>query len=352
MSPRKSRIRPIIDDLLAEWGSIANRNVVATTGATRQAVHAQLQRMVRDGELVRQGAGRSVRYRGVHPRRRFRYQLDGLDEDRVWREVRNEVPELDDLPEAAERALHTAVVELVDNAVAHSRGKRVEVSFRKAHDRLIVEVFDDGEGIFDHLAHENELDDSLEALRQLTKGRLTTLPREHTGEGLFLLSKIADFFEVESGGLLWMVDNEIDDVGIASAHVRPGTRVRFEVDVGTDTSLESVFAQSSEAFELSRRRVVVKLFESGNRFLSRSEARKLLAGLGRFRNVVVDFRGVDAVGQGFVDEMFRVWPSRHHDTRLHPVNMVPPIAFLVEHGRKAAEADRAGGHTAPEEQPR
>jgi anti-sigma regulatory factor (Ser/Thr protein kinase)/uncharacterized protein (DUF1330 family) len=332
----------VIDDLLAEWGSIANRNVVATTGASRQAVHAQLQGMVKAGELVQEGAGRSVRYRSVHPRRRFRYHLRGLDEDRVWHDVRSEVPELAALPEAADRALHTAVVELVDNAISHSRGRHVEVSLRKAHDRLIVEVIDDGEGIFDHLAHENDLKDRMEALQQLTKGKLTTLPAEHTGEGIFLLSKLADFFEVESGGLLWMVDNEIDDVGISSAHVKPGTRVRFEVDVGTNASLESVFAQSSEAFELARRRVVVKLFETGNRFLSRSEAKKLLEGVGRFRNVIVDFKGVEAVGQGFVDEMFRVWTSRHPNTRLHPVNMVPPIAFIVEHGRRAAESAGSG----------
>jgi len=337
LSPRASRIRPVIDDLLAEWGSIANRNVVAVTGTSRQAVHAQLQAMVDAGDLVREGSGRATRYRGVHPRRRFRYPLAGLEEDQVWEEVRREVPELAALPEIADRALNTAVVELVDNAISHSRGKYVEVSFRRAHDRLILEVSDDGEGIFDHLAHENELDDAMQALQQLTKGRLTTLPVEHTGEGLFLLSKIADFFEVESGGLLWMIDNEIDDVGISSAHVRPGTRVRFEVDVGTGTSLESVFALSSDAFELSRRRVVVKLFETGNRFLSRTEAKKLLAGVDRFRNVVVDFKGVHAVGQGFVDEMFRVWTSRHPNTRLHPVNMVPPIAFMVEHGRRAAE---------------
>lgn len=340
MCPKPSRIRPVIDDLLAEWGSIANRNVVAATGASRQAVHAQLQAMVDDGELLREGAGRSVRYRSSHPRRRFRYRLRGLDEEAVWNEVRREVPELASLPEIAERALHTAIVELVDNAVSHSRGKRVEISFRRAHERLILEVADDGEGIFDHLAHENELADAMEALQQLTKGRLTTIPEEHTGEGLFLLSRIADFFEVESGGLRWMIDNEIDDIGISVSHVEPGTRVRFEVDAGTDTSLESVFAESSEAFELARRRVVVKLFETGNRFLSRSEAKRLLDGLGRFRNVIVDFKGVEAVGQGFVDEMFRVWPSRHPNTRLHPVNMLPPIAFIVEHGRKAAEADR------------
>jgi len=337
MSPRRSKIRPVIDNLLAEWGSIANRNVVAVTGVSRQAVHAQLQALVATGVLSQEGAGRSVRYRSINPRRRFRYALDGLEEDQVWEEVRNEVPELDGLPEVADRALNTAVVELVNNAISHSRGKYVEVYFRKVHNRLVVEVSDDGEGIFDHLAHENELSDSMDALRQLTKGRLTTLPEEHTGEGLFWLSKIADFLEIESGGLLWMVDNEIDDVGVASAQVRQGTRVRFEVDTGTKKSAESVFVGSPESFELSRRRVVVKLFESGNRFLSRSEAKKLLSGLGSFRHVVLDFKGVKAVGQGFVDEAFRVWTGRHPRTRLHPINMEPAIELMVERARHAAE---------------
>jgi len=338
MSPRPSRIRPVIDDLLAEWGSIANRNVVEATGTSRQAVHAQLRSMVDAGDLIVEGSGRGVRYRSVHPRQRFRYRLQDLAEDLVWNDVSIEVLELADLPNPADRALHTAVVELVNNAISHSNGRYVEVSFRKAHDRLVLEVSDDGDGIFDHLAQANGLPDGMEALRQLTKGKLTTMPAEHTGEGIFLLSRIADFFEIESGGLLWMVDNEIDDVGIAAVHVAPGTKVRFEIDVSTTTSLESVMAESSEGFELARRRVVVKLFETGNRFLSRSEAKKLLEGLNRFRNVVVDFKGVEAVGQGFVDEMFRVWTSRHPDIRLHPINMEPPIAFIVEHGRRASES--------------
>ena len=341
MSPRRSTVRPAINDLLAEWGSIASRNVVAATGLSRQAVHAHLSAMVDVGELVVEGRGRGVRYRRVHPRQRFRYHLDGLEEDRVWDEVRAEVPELDKLPEVADRAIHTAVVELVNNAIAHSGGEFVEVLFRKAHDRLIVQVIDDGEGIFAHLARANNLNHGLEALQELTKGKLTSLPAEHTGEGLFLLSKIADFFEIDSGGLLWLVDNEIDDVGVATTDPRTGTSVRFEVDVGTTTSLENVFAESSDGFELSRRRVVVKLFDVGDRFLSRSEAKKLLNGLERFRHVVLDFKGVEAVGQGFVDETFRVWNGRHPDTRLYPINMEPPIEFIVEHGRRAAESTSA-----------
>ena len=335
--PRRSTVRPAIDTLLAEWGSIANRNIVAATGLSRQAVHAQLRGMVNAGELVIEGAGRGVRYRSVHPRRRFRYRLDGLEEDRVWAEVAHEVPELAGLPDAADRALHTAVVELVNNAASHSGGSFVEVQFRKLHSRLVLEVIDDGQGIFDHLAALHRLDSRIDALQELTKGKLTTLPDEHSGEGLFLLSRLADFFEIDSGGLLWMIDNEVDDVGVASVPEREGTRVRFEVDVETTTSLESVYADSSEAFELARRRVIVKLFDHGRRFLSRSEAKKLLSGLDRFRHVTLDFKGVEAVGQGFVDEVFRVWGGRHSDTRLDPINMTSAVQFMVEHGRRAAE---------------
>ena len=39
-------------------------------------------------------------------------------------------------------------------------------------------------------------------------------------------------------------------------------------------------------------------------------------GLERFREVVLDFAGVDAIGQGFADEVFRVWARAHAGTRL------------------------------------
>jgi hypothetical protein len=43
------------------------------------------------------------------------------------------------------------------------------------------------------------------------------------------------------------------------------------------------------------------------------------------------------VGQGFADEVFRVWARQHADVRLVPTGMVDPVAFMVErairHGR-------------------
>jgi hypothetical protein len=49
------------------------------------------------------------------------------------------------------------------------------------------------------------------------------------------------------------------------------------------------------------------LFSIGVRFVSRSEAKRLPRGLDRFAHVTLDFQGVVLVGQGFIDEVFRVW---------------------------------------------
>lgn len=77
---------------------------------------------------------------------------------------------------------------------------------------------------------------------------------------------------------------------------------------------------------------MVKLFGLGVRFVSRSEAKRLMRGLERFREVLVDFAGVEEVGQGFVDEALRVWPSQHPKTRVEPVGMVGPVEFMVRRG--------------------
>jgi len=63
--------------------------------------------------------------------------------------------------------------------------------------------------------------------------------------------------------------------------------------------------------------------------VSRSEAKRLLHGLDRFREVVLDFRGVEGVGQGFADEVFRVWAHAHPQTTLIPVHMNRAVEFMV-----------------------
>ncbi len=94
--------------------------------------------------------------------------------------------------------------------------------------------------------------------------------------------------------------------------------------------LTGVFAEYTRDFEFTRTRMVIRLFAIGTEFVSRSQARRLVGGLERFREVVLDFGGVELVGQGFADEVFRVWAKQHPEVALIPIAMSPPVAFMVE----------------------
>lgn len=55
--------------------------------------------------------------------------------------------------------------------------------------------------------------------------------------------------------------------------------------------------------------------------VARSQARRMCAHLDSFKEAVLDFDKVDIMGQGFADEVFRVYANRHPTVKLTPVNM-------------------------------
>lgn len=83
-------------------------------------------------------------------------------------------------------------------------------------------------------------------------------------------------------------------------------------------------------------RTIVRLATYGTSIVTRSEAKRILHGLEAFDEVVLDFSGVRDIGQGFADEVFRVWRRAHPETRLLPVDMLEPVEFMVR--RASAEA--------------
>jgi hypothetical protein len=101
----------------------------------------------------------------------------------------------------------------------------------------------------------------------------------------------------------------------------------------TNRELATIFAKyTDDNLDFSRSRTVVHLFGLGVRFISRSEAKRLLSGLERFESVEVDFTGVVEVGQGFVDELVRVWPTQNPDTTIVPIGMNSAVDFMVRRG--------------------
>jgi hypothetical protein len=319
--------------LVADLPTVSAGDVARTAGVTRQAAHYHLARMVETGELLRTGAGRGTRYiRNADLDRR--YPLEGLEEDLVWREVTAALPPIDGAEPNVRSILTYAFTEMLNNAIDHSQGDEARVMVW-TRGPFAFEVHDDGVGVYRHLRERLGLEDDLAALQQLAKGRETTAPERHTGEGIFFTSRAVDRFELDANGLRWTVDAARQDHAVGEAPDHPGTRVRCELDPSTGRTLDEVFAPFVDPDMLRFERTVVplSLFEAEGRFVSRAEAKRVGTRLERFREAVLDFSDVDEVGQGFVDELFRVWARAHPETRLVPINMSPVIERLVRRAR-------------------
>lgn len=322
-----------IDALLARGPEIRASDLAARARISRQAAQRHLARAVTEGRLEPVGAGRSARYRhAAGGTARFRWPRAILDEARAWDEARARLPAVGALSGNALSVFQYAFTELVDNAVEHSGAADVEVVFEPSPGRLAFEVLDRGCGALDSVRTALGLASNLEALQELSKGRVTTRPERHSGEGLFFVSKAADLFVLESGGFRWTVDGERQDVAVAEIPPSPGTRVRFDARTSGLRSLADLFAEYTEDHSFSKTRAVVKLFATGVRFVSRAEARRLVHGLDRFDHVTLDFGGVEEVGQGFVDEVFRVWSRAHRRVKLVAVRTAPAVEFMLRRG--------------------
>jgi hypothetical protein len=54
-------------------------------------------------------------------------------------------------------------------------------------------------------------------------------------------------------------------------------------------------------------------------------------GLEKFKTVVLDFKGLQTVGQAFADEVFRVWQKGHPDIRIDVRNANENIQIMLQH---------------------
>jgi len=316
--------------LLMISGRVTSGELADATGVSRQTAHSVLARLVEDGVADAVGAGRGAHY-VLTGFRSYLWEVRGLEEHRVWDELL-----LDDAlaptQDPARSVLHYAVSEMVNNVIDHSGSDGLTVGISMQGDEVSLSIEDVGVGVFEKVRAAMNLESHFDALAQISKGKLTTDPERHTGEGIFFTSKAVDRFTLSANGVEWVVDNMAGDVAVGVSDNKVGTAIGLVHDVGSTRTLESVFAGYSSEFEFDRSRAIVKLFQRGDTFVSRSEARRLASGLDRFKTVVVDFADIQRVGQGFVDELFRVWASNHDDTSLEPVNMNAAVEFMLRRG--------------------
>lgn len=316
--------------LLRLNGRITSGELAAATMVSRQTAHAILAQLADDGDVVAVGAGRGAHYI-LTGFRSFRWDVRDLEEHRVWSDLERDSA-LAGIGDPALSVLQYAVSEMVNNVIDHSESDEVKVGVSVADSDVTVSIEDAGVGALEKIRAAMRLDSHFDALGQMSKGKVTTDPERHTGEGIFFTSKAVDRFTLSANGIEWTVDNLVGDVAVGVSDGDPGTTITLTHDLASTRTLDSVFGEHTTGLAFDRSQVIVKLFQHGDTFVSRSEARRVAVGLDQFTTVVVDFTDVRSVGQGFVDELFRVWANSHEDTTLEAVNMNAAVEFMVRRG--------------------
>lgn len=317
--------------------------VAAQLGLSRQRISLQVRELVAGGYLEKVGTTRPRYALGPNRRLSRRYPRAGLAEDAIWFDLL--LPLLRDLPRNVLDIAQHGVTEMVNNAVDHSEARHVGVRMDCSGGRLLLEVVDDGIGIFRKITSALDLPDERLALLELSKGKLTTDPRRHSGEGIFFTSRMFDGFRITSGALAFDHDARYDADLLDDAEDCDGTTVVMEIAADSPRTARSVIDQYSsgpEDYSFARTVVPVRLAKVGDESLvSRSQAKRLLQRIDRFRSVVLDFAEVSTIGQAFADEIFRVFANAHPEVELIPIHALPEVQQMIR--RAEVLRDEEGG---------
>ncbi|MCK5231982.1 MAG: ATP-binding protein, partial [Desulfobulbaceae bacterium] len=179
------------------------KNIVQLTSnkfeITRQAVNKHINILVNQKVVSAEGNTRNRRYSLCTIKgKKKTYLLDKItQEDVVWRD--DFLSLLTGLPENVIDIWHYCFTEMLNNAIDHSSGKHVIIQMTKTAIDIDIMIHDDGEGIFKKIQRVLKLHDESHAILELSKGKLTTDPTKHTGEGIFFSSKMVDDFSILSG---------------------------------------------------------------------------------------------------------------------------------------------------------
>lgn len=309
---------------------------------TRQAIHNHLSALVRMGYLAAEGNTRARTY--ILGQKRYHYgefALKGLKESDVY--YRDFGFVFKGLPHELEGICHYGFTEMLNNAIDHSGGTVARIAVERTAEDVYISISDDGEGIFNHVARILGLSDPRESILELSKGKLTTDPENHTGQGIFFTSRAFDAFYIFSGDLIFSHDDDREnDYLLHNDEEHTGTRVSMKIALDSNRTLKSVFddftGSEEDDFAFNKTVVPVKLaLYEGERLVSRSQAKRILNRVEKFSRVLLDFKGVDSIGQAFADEVFRVFARRNPQIKLNTVNLTEDVKRTIQAAQSSSD---------------
>jgi anti-sigma regulatory factor (Ser/Thr protein kinase) len=297
----------------------------ATLDISRQSVNKIINNLISMNYIEAIGKTRATTYvLGTNRAYYDRYKLDAdkkLDEHLIWEDFKYV---FDTLPANVHEICFYGFTEIVNNAIDHSDGKMLHVCASLYDGMVDLMVHDNGEGIFKRIARLRGLNNEKESILELSKGKLTTDSDNHTGEGIYFTSRVFDNFYIYSAGHIFDHDKNRDiDYLLEHNHDVEGTIVEMQISATSKTSQQEVFNAFAPADEFSFSKTVVPVrlaIQGKENLVSRSQAKRVLARLDKFKTVILDFEGVETIGQAFADEIFRIFVRNYPEISIIHAN--------------------------------
>ena len=345
MSPR-SRQNPLVREFIlrnvAEHPGDIGSLTVKKFEISRTAINRYVNRLIDEGLITATGNTKARRY-ALKNTADIVFTQENItrltDEDVVWRY--KILPEIHDINRNIVDICQYGFTEMLNNVIDHSLSDDAIIYYEQNYCKISMTIIDHGVGVFEKIQKAFKLADARSALLELSKGKITSDEKRHTGEGIFFTSRMFDKFRLRSGGLSY-IRKRLDDfewlieTDELNEHVG-GTIVQMDISTDAQWTTRTVFDEyQDDDLKFRRTHVPIKLGRyPGEQLVSRSQAKRLLARFDQFSEVRLDFEGVDDIGQPFADEIFRVFQNSHPEIQLIAIRTNPNIDKMIEFVTKA-----------------
>jgi biotin operon repressor len=307
-------------------------------GISKQAVNKHLLNLEKDGYLIANGTTRNKTYKLGEIRSYSKFinidkntdEFDIYNNDFYWL--------VEHLNKNIEEIIEWGFTEILNNVKDHANAKHTIINLVIDKNIAYLAIFDNGVGIFNNIKKHKKIMSDKQILLELSKGKLTTDSENHTGLGIFWSAKAFDKFAIITNNKVYHLRTDlkrnIDNIINKSFDYKfeKGTGILMAIDLSSKTRLKSLFDNFAPQPDCNFNTTILNLslISERQRLVSRSQAKQVVNRLEEFKFITFDFQDINSIGQGFADEIFRVFWNKYPELKLDWVNTNNDIEKMIK----------------------
>ena len=300
-----------------------------TFGINRNTVHTYINELVEKNVIkrVKRGIYSLVKTEYNYCLKKEKNEIQN-ETDIFYKCLKNHISNLSD---SIKEIWEYTFSEMVNNVIDHSGADNLFIKVNQDYLKTEVVIIDDGVGIFEKIKNYFSLPSLEDAICELFKGKLTTDATRHSGEGIFFSSRIMDSFTIWSSEKVF-THNKFDNNSLMNfSKLEKGTVVVMSISNFSNKKTAEIFDKyTNKDNNFTKTSIILKnVFDSSP--ISRSQARRVLNGLEKFEEIVLDFENVLWMGQGFAHQIFVIYKQNNPKIVITPINMNEDVTKMYNH---------------------